>query len=213
MIRFVTFEGGDGSGKSTQLRMLERHLLARGQAFISTREPGGTPLGRLIRQALLEVGDQPLGLATEMFLYLADRAQHVKDVIVPALERGNIVLCDRYTDSTLAYQGYGRGIDLGLLRQLNQIADCGVKPDLTLLLDCPAAVGLLRTAERVAAAARGSVPEDRFERERAEFHDRLRAGYLELAQAEPGRFRVINAARSIAEVAQEIEMIIDRELS
>jgi dTMP kinase len=213
MIRFVTFEGGDGSGKSTQIKMLERHLGARGQAFVSTREPGGTALGRLIRQALLEVGDQALAVPTELFLYLADRAQHVKDVIVPALDRGHIVLCDRYTDSTLAYQGYGRGIDLGLLRQLNQIADCGVRPDLTLLLDCPAQVGLRRTAKRIAAVDRGPGREDRFEGEKAEFHDRVRSGYLELARAEPERFRVIDAARSVAEVAKEIEGIIDRELS
>jgi dTMP kinase len=213
MIRFITFEGGDGSGKSTQIKALERYLAARAQSFVSTREPGGTPLGKLIRQALLEVGDQPIGTPTELFLYLADRAQHVKDVILPALQRGSIVLCDRYTDSTLAYQGYGRGIDLQRLRQLNQIADCGVKPDVTLLLDCPAAVGLARTVSRIAAVDRSSGREDRFEQERAEFHERVRSGYLELARAEPERFRVIDASRSVADVAQEIERIMDRELS
>ena len=213
MIRFITFEGGDGTGKSTQIKALERHLAARGRPFVSTREPGGTPLGKLIRQALLEVGKQPIGSPTELFLYLADRAQHVQDVIVPALGNGRIVICDRYTDSTLAYQGYGRGIDLKVLRELNQIADRGVKPDLTLLFDCPVALGLSRTAKRIAAEDLGSGREDRFERERTEFHENVRAGFLELARAEPKRFRIIDASRSVVEVTQEIKSIIDRELA
>jgi dTMP kinase len=212
MIRFITFEGGDGAGKSTQVKALERYLAARRRSFVSTREPGGTPLGKLIRQALLEVGKQPIGSPTELFLYLADRAQHVQDVILPALENGKIVLCDRYTDSTLAYQGYGRGIDLKVLRELNQMADCGVKPDLTLLFDCPVEVGLSRTAKRIAAENLPSDREDRFERERMEFHEKVRAGYLELARAEPERFRIIDASRSVAETTQEIKSIIDREL-
>lgn len=212
MIRFITFEGGDGAGKSTQVKALERYLAARRRSFVSTREPGGTPLGKLIRQALLEVGKQPIGSPTELFLYLADRAQHVQDVILPALENGKIVLCDRYTDSTLAYQGYGRGIDLKVLRELNQMADCGVKPDLTLLFDCPVEVGLSRTAKRIAAENLPLGREDRFERERMEFHEKVRAGYLELARAEPERFRIIDASRSVAETTQEIKSIIDREL-
>jgi dTMP kinase len=213
MIRFITFEGGDGTGKSTQIKALERHLAARGRPFVATREPGGTPLGKLIRQALLEVGAQPIGSPTELFLYLADRAQHVQDVIVPALDNGKLVLCDRYTDSTLAYQGYGRGIDLKVLRELNAIADRGVKPDLTLLFDCPVAVGLSRTAKRLAIAELGSGREDRFERERMEFHEKVRAGFLELASAEPERFRIIDASRSVVEVTQEIKSIMDRELA
>jgi len=212
MIRFITFEGGDGTGKSTQIRALERHLAARGRPFVSTREPGGTPLGKLIRRALLEVGKQPIGSPTELFLYLADRAQHVQDVILPALEDGKIVLCDRYTDSTLAYQGYGRGIDLKVLRELNQMADRGVKPDLTLVFDCPVAEGLSRTAKRIAAEDLGSGGEDRFEREGMEFHEKVRAGYVELARAEPERFRIIDASRSVVEITQEIKSIIDREL-
>jgi dTMP kinase len=212
MIRFVTFEGGDGTGKSTQIKALERHLAARGRSFVSTREPGGTPLGELIRQALLVVGKQPIGSPTELFLYLADRAQHVQDVILPALESGKIVLCDRYTDSTLAYQGYGRGIDLKALRELNELADRGLKPDLTLLFDCPAQVSLARTAKRISAENLGLEPEDRFERERMEFHERVRAGYLELARAETERFRIIDASRSVIEITEEIKSIIDREL-
>jgi dTMP kinase len=212
MIRFITFEGGDGSGKTTQVKALESHLIARGKSCIATREPGGTSLGRLIRHALLEVGNQPITSPAELFLYLADRAQHLQEVILPALEQGKVVLCDRYTDSTLAYQGYGRGIDLGLLRTLNDIASRGIRPDLTLLFDCPAEIGLSRTAQRQSqpATLRGRV--DRFEEEKIEFHEKVRNGFLELAKAEPQRFRVIDAARSAADVRQEIMDIINREL-
>ena len=148
MIRFITFEGGDGSGKTTQLKALERHLTARGKSCITTREPGGTPLGKLIRRVVLEAGEQTLVSPTELFLYLADRAQHIQEIVRPAIEQGKIVLCDRHTDSTLAYQGYGRGIDRGLLRQLNSIASQGITPDLTLLFDCQVEIGLSRTAQR-----------------------------------------------------------------
>lgn len=212
MIRFITFEGIDGTGKTTQLKALESHLRARGRSCVVTREPGGTPLGNLIRQILLEVDKQPIAPPTELFLYLADRAQHVQDVIVPALKEGKMVLCDRYTDSTLAYQGYGRGIDLGLLRQLNECADGGVRPDLTFLLDCPVTLGLSRTARRRLAVPAGKTVEDRFEREKLDFHERVRAGFLDLARADAQRFRIINAARSVADVAQEIGEIIDREM-
>lgn len=212
MIRFITFEGGDGTGKSTQLRALENHLSARGKLFLSTREPGGTSLGKLIRKILLEVGKQPLTSPTELFLYLADRAQHIQEIVAPALAQGNIVLCDRHTDSTLAYQGYGRGIDIGVLRRLNAMASCGINPDLTFLFDCPVEIGLSRTAARHVQTSSNAHREDRFEREELEFHERVRAGFLELARAEPDRFRIIDASRSIPEVAQEIRTIIDREL-
>ena len=213
MIRFITFEGGDGSGKTTQLKALEGYLTERGKSCIATREPGGTSLGNLIRQVLLEVGKQPITSPTELFLYLADRAQHIREVIIPAIEQGNVVLCDRHTDSTLAYQGYGRGIDLGLLRSLNDIASQGIKPDLTFLFDCPVEIGLSRTAQRQSQAITGVGREDRFEREKVEFHERVREGFLELARAEPHRFRIIDAARSIDEIARELENIIDQELT
>jgi dTMP kinase len=213
MIRFITFEGVDGSGKTTQLKALENHLVARGRPCISTREPGGTALGRLIRQALLEDGKQPVASPAELFLYLADRAQHVQEVILPALERGRVVLCDRHTDSTLAYQGYGREIDLGLLRSLNDIASRGLRPDLTLLFDCPVEIGLSRTVQRQFEAASKRRREDRFEREKIEFHEKVRKGFLELARAEPQRFRIIDAARSAPEVEREVKEIIDRELT
>jgi dTMP kinase len=212
MIRFITFEGGDGSGKTTQVTALENHLIARGKSCIATREPGGTSLGRLIRKALLEVGRQPITSPAELFLYLADRAQHMQEIILPALEQGKVVLCDRHTDSTLAYQGYGRGIDLALLRRLNEIASRGVRPDLTLLFDCPVEISLSRTARRQSQPATLQSREDRFEREKIEFHEKVRHGFLELAKAEPQRFRVIDATRSAADVGQEIMDIIDREL-
>jgi len=212
MIRFITFEGGDGTGKTTQLKALESHLRGKGRSCISTREPGGTSLGKLIRQVLLEVGKQPIASPTELFLYLADRAQHVQEVILPAIDGGKIVLCDRYTDSTLAYQGYGRGIDLDLLRQLNQFANRGVKPDLTLLLDCPVELGLSRTAQRQSNAGSARGREDRFEREKVELHEKVRAGFLAMARAEPERFRVIDAARPMEQVSREIQIIVDREM-
>jgi dTMP kinase len=213
MIRFITFEGGDGTGKTTQLKALENYLTARGLSCISTREPGGTSLGKLIRQVLLEAGKQPIASPTELFLYLADRAQHIHEVIISAIQQRKIVLCDRHTDSTLAYQGYGRGIDLTLLRSLNEIASGGIKPDLTFLLDCPVEIGLSRTDQRKSSSASGPNREDRFEREDVEFHERVRAGFLELAQAEPRRFRIVDASRSGEEVANEIKKIIDRELT
>ena len=212
MIRFITFEGGDGTGKTTQLKALESHLQSKGCSCVSTREPGGTSLGKLIRQVLLEVGKQPIASPTELFLYLADRAQHVQEVILPAIDGGKIVLCDRYTDSTLAYQGYGRGIDLDLLRQLNEFANRGVKPDLTLLLDCPVELGLSRTAQRQSNAGSARGREDRFEREKVEFHEKVRAGFLAMAGAEPERFRIIDASRSVEQVSREIQDVIDREM-
>lgn len=211
MVRFITFEGGDGTGKTTQIRALEGYLKDMGRSCLVTREPGGTAFGGLIRKVLLEVGDHEIAPATELFLYLADRAQHVNEIILPAIEAGKIVLCDRFTDSTVAYQGYGRGIELGLLRQLNDIADHGFRPDLTFLLDCPVSVGLARTARRQSEAERPS--EDRFEREKIEFHEKVRTGFLEMARAEPQRFRMIDALRPAEEIAQEIRKIIDQELS
>ena len=212
MIRFITFEGGDGTGKSTQLQALESYLSKRGKTCLATREPGGTSLGKFIRRLLLEVGKQPITSPTELFLYLADRAQHIQEIIAPALAQGKIVLCDRHTDSTLAYQGYGRGIDIDLLRRLNDMASGGIKPDLTLLFDCPVESALSRIAQRHFQAASDEQPEDRFEREELEFHQRVRAGFLELARAEPKRFRVIDASRAVAEVTHEIKSIVDREL-
>ena len=140
-------------------------------------------------------------------------AQHIREIVGPAIEQGKIVLCDRYTDSTLAYQGYGRGIDHGLLRRLNDMASQGIRPDLTFLFDCPVELGLSRTAQRQFQTAPGGKREDRFEREKIEFHERVRAGFLALARAEPDRFWVIDASRSVEEISEEIKTVVDRKLA
>jgi dTMP kinase len=212
MSRLISFEGGDGSGKSTQLKLLADYLSSRGRACICTREPGGTNLGKMVRKALLEVGDEQISSQAEIFLYLADRAQHVQEIVQPALASGKIVLCDRFTDSTLAYQGYGRGADLHALRQMNLIASGGIIPDLTLLLDCPVELGLSRTARRIAAQRATQSPEDRFEREEVEFHERVRRGFQELARAEPERIHVLDAAGAIAKVHEQIKELVERKL-
>jgi dTMP kinase len=212
MVRFITFEGGDGSGKTTQVQAVESYLRDLHRSCVATREPGGTALGKLIRKVLLEVDDNEIGQSTELFLYLADRAQHVKEIIAPALNSGQIVLCDRFSDSTLAYQGYGRGIDLNWLRRLNDSATEGVRPDLSFLFDCPVDVGLARAARRGVQLPSDRPQEDRFEREKFEFHEKIRNGFLELAHSEPERFRIIDASCSIAEVAKQIREIIDREV-
>ena len=208
MVRFVSFEGGDGAGKSTQILALQRYLTGRGRSCLVTREPGGTTTGELIRNLLLKGGPQEIVSSAELFLYLADRAQHVNEIILPALHAGQIVLCDRFTDSTLAYQGYGRGIDLELLGTFNGFAVGGVKPDLTMLLDCPVNIGLARTRGRLNLDEQ----QDRFEGETVAFHERIRAGFLSMAAAEPERFRIIDSSRPQGEVAREILGIADREI-
>ena len=211
MVGFITFEGGDGTGKSTQLRLLERHLIAQGKSCLTTREPGGTSLGQLLRKILLESGNQPISSSTELFLYLADRAQHVHEVIAPAIMQGKIVLSDRYTDSTVAYQGYGRGFEVPLLLTLNRVASQGVTPDFTFLLDCPVELGLSRTIHRRSDPSIGK-NDDRFENENLEFHEKVRRGFLDLARAEPARFYVIDASRSEQEVFAAVKEIVDRRL-
>jgi dTMP kinase len=213
MVCLISFEGGDGSGKTTQLKLLDNYLASRGKLCLSTREPGGTTLGEMIRKILLEAGKVEIASPTEIFLYLADRAQHVHEVIRPALASGRLVLCDRFTDSTLAYQGYGRGVDLDMLRRLNQVASHGITPDVTFLLDCPVEVGLSRTAQRNMNLKSGGSREDRFEQERADFHERVRRGFLELARVEPKRIYVLDASRPTEEVHHEIKKIVDQKLA
>lgn len=211
MVGFITFEGGDGTGKSTQIRLLERHLIAQGKSCLTTREPGGTSLGQLLRQILLQSGNRAISSSTELFLYLADRAQHVHEVIAPAIAQGKIVLSDRHTDSTVAYQGYGRGFDLQLLLSLNRIASQGLTPDVTFLLDCPVELGLSRTVQRLSGSATVA-SNDRFENEKLEFHERVRQGFLDLARAEPARFYIIDASLSEQEVFAAVREIVDRRL-
>ena len=210
MVRFITFEGGDGTGKTTQIQIVERYLRDLNRAYVLTREPGGTTLGKMLRKLLLEAGDQEIASSAELFLYLADRAQHVQEIIGPALAAGKIVLCDRFIDSTVAYQGYGRGIDLAWLRRLNDDATQGLRPDLSFLFDCPVNVGLARAARRGTRSSR--LEKDRFEREQIEFHEKVRRGFLELAHADTKRFRIIDAALPMAEVARQIRAILDREI-
>lgn len=197
--RFITFEGIDGCGKTTQLKMLERVLTSQGIAYVSTREPGGTALGTTIRAALLNVSRRAVEPLAELLLYAADRAQHVREVILPALEAGKVVLSDRYADATTAYQGYGRGFDLKLVEELNQLATSGLKPDLTLLFDLEVSVGLARVQRRsdFAGPEESAAQADRLDLEPTAFHERVRHGYLELAAREPQRFRIIPASGSI----------------
>ncbi|QSX78245.1 dTMP kinase [Agrilutibacter solisilvae] len=193
--RFVTLEGGEGAGKSTTLAALRDYLRARDQEVVTTREPGGTALAEQIRALLLDPHHEPPAPETELLLMFAARAQHVREVILPALERGAWVISDRFTDSSYAYQGGGRGLDAGFIEQLEQRV-VGIQPALTLLLD----IGVVHGRER----ARGrDLPPDRIERERDEFFERVRDAFLERAAQEPGRFRVIDATQSIATVATQ----------
>jgi dTMP kinase len=198
--KLITFEGIDGCGKTTQLRLLERILTHRGLA--STREPGGTELGKLIRAALLNVSHHKVDPLSELLLYAADRAQHVREIVVPHLAAGTLVLSDRFYDATTAYQGYGRGFDLALIKRLNELATNGLKPDLTLLFDINVATGLGRIARRGSESHNNIIEAqaDRLDQEPLEFHERVRQGYLELAQKEPERFRIIPASGSIEAV-------------
>ena len=189
---FITVEGIEGSGKSTALTLLSQELGRRGFDVLLTREPGGCGLGRAIRPIVLDARTRSLNMRAELYLFLADRAQHVAEVIRPALEAGQIVLCDRYTESTLAYQGYGRGLDPEKLRRINEMATGGLAPDLTLLMDLPVAVGLERAGLR--NQRQGTVlSEGRFDAESVDFHERVRQGYLALAEEEPQRIARINA--------------------
>jgi dTMP kinase len=191
---FVSLEGGEGAGKSTVLADLHERLSAAGHAVLLTREPGGTPLGERLRRALLDTaGEAPVPEA-EALLFCAARAHLVNTVLRPALARGTVVLCDRYADSTLAYQGYGRGLPLAQLRTLNALATGGLRPDLTLLLDLPVAEGMARR--------RGdSADMDRLDHEVADFHERVRAGFRDLASLEPERWVILDARRKPSEVA------------
>lgn len=212
MAQLISFEGGDGSGKTTQLKLLAAHLTVKGRSCLITHEPGGTELGKVIRRVLVEGVQGDIAPYTELFLYLADRAQHVREVIQPAREKGQLVLCDRFTDSTLAYQGYGRGVDLNLLRCMNQLASEGIVPDLTLLLDCRPETSLARARRRSASETSGVVSSDRFESESLEFHERVRRGFLELARSEPERFVVLDSLAPKEEIHEQIKEIVDQKL-
>ena len=206
MSLFVTFEGIEGSGKSTHLRRLAAHLTGRGLSVLETREPGGTVAGDAIRALLLGAEAIPLTPLAELLLYCADRAQHVHDVVRPALAAGRVVLCDRFSESTLAYQGYGRGLDLARVRALDAEARDGIVPAMTFLFDCPVEEGLARARARAGTG-------DRFEREVVAFHERVRRGFREMAHAEPARFRVLDSSAPIDAVHAEVVAETEKRLA
>ena len=207
MAPFITFEGIEGSGKTTQIRLLADRLAQQGQQVLQTREPGGCPIADQIRGILLHPENAAMDSRTELLLYAAARAQHIGQIVQPALNQGNIVLCDRFTDATLAYQGDGRGLDRDLILQLNRLATGDCRPNLTLLFDLPVEIGLGRARRRETELQDTS--EGRFERERLDFHQRIRNGYLTLAAAEPKRFKIIDANCSPEDVSTQLTDIID----
>ncbi|MDY7000268.1 MAG: dTMP kinase [Thermodesulfobacteriota bacterium] len=209
---FITFEGIEGSGKSSVLADMRSRLEERGFDVVATLEPGGSRLGVELRRILLDMSSRDLTGESELFLYMADRAQHVSQVIRPALEAGKIVLSDRFADSTVAYQGYGRGLDPALLHSFNHMAAAALKPDMTLLFDLPAELGLKRAQARN-TVERKSMTEGRFEAESVTFHERVRQGYLTWAALNKERFRVIDAAKPLGQVCDTAWDVIDRELA
>jgi dTMP kinase len=202
--RFITVEGGEGAGKSSNLTYIQALLEAAGKQVLFTREPGGTPLGEAIRELLL--GHKHTGMAddTELLLMFAARAEHLQRKILPALERGVWVLCDRFTDASFAYQGAGRGLSLQKIAELQQFVQGSLRPDLTLLLDLPVDKGLARAGNR-------SAP-DRFESEQRDFFEKVRAGYLQIAAQEPDRVQVIDAAPALERVQEQIKKVIQHYL-
>jgi dTMP kinase len=202
---FITLEGIEGCGKSTQTRLLGKFLRSAGYVIVETREPGGTPLAEHIRSLLLDRGGEPVAPETEAFLIFAARRQHVSQVIEPALAQGAIVLCDRFSDSTLAYQGYARGLSLSMLRSLNRLATRAVTPHLTLLFDLPVDRGLARR--------RSASVQNRLDRESLPFHRKVRAGFLDLAKQHPTRIKVVPAGSAQDTVARTVAQIVGPVLS
>lgn len=208
---FITFEGIEGSGKTTARQLLAQELEKRGHDVLLTREPGGCGLGRALRPILLDARNSGLCNRAELYLFLADRAQHVAEIIRPALEAGQIVICDRYTDSTLAYQGYGRDRDPDRLRRANDLATGGLQPDLTLLCDLPVSAGLERAGLR--NRREGTVlSEGRFDGESLNFHERVRQGYLAIAAEEPDRIAIIDASQPPEDVVLQCLSAVERHL-
>jgi len=205
---FLSFEGGEASGKSVQAKRLAERLVAAGRDVVAVREPGSTPVGERVRDIVLHAQEIPLGANAQALLYSTARAQLVRDVIRPALAAGKIVIVDRFYDSTLAYQGYGHGADLTQLRAVTDFAVGDTRPDRTLLLDLP-----VDAAEQRAATRKPGRAWDRFEAEARAFHERVREGYLRLAAAEPQRFAVIGADRDIDTVATEVWRAVEGLLS
>jgi len=198
---FVTFEGADGCGKTTQLNLLKDYLLAKGYDVVLTREPGGKGLGEQLREILLNY-DGEVSDRCESLLFLADRAQNIDTIVKPAIEQGKIVLCDRHIDSTTAYQGYGRKLDINQINMLNNLATNGLKPDLTLVFDVDIETSMQRVGKE----------KDRMESAGRDFFNRVRNGYLEIAKQFPDRIKVINSAKSIEEVQNEVLKIVQERI-
>jgi dTMP kinase len=198
--KFITFEGSEGSGKSTQARLLYNYLKKRHLSVYRIREPGSTIISEKIRRILLDPKNKNMSNLTEMLLYMAARAQLVQDVILPQLRKGKVVICDRFLDATLAYQGYGHGIDIKLIKRLGEYATLGIKPDMTFFLDIDVEKGLRRTGRT----------KDRIERRSLSYHEKVRRGYLRLARTEPWRIKVIKAKFDKDKIQSTIRSFVDR---
>ncbi len=196
---FITFEGPDGCGKTTQMNLLAKYFENQGKKVVLTREPGGKGLGEKVREILLNY-DGEVSDRCESFLFLADRAQNIDIIVKPAVKQGEIVLCDRHIDSTVAYQGYGRGLDINEINMLNNLATGGKKPDLTLVFDVDVETSMKRVGKE----------KDRMESAGIEFHNRVRNGYLELATQEPDRIKVLDATKTIEEIHEKVIEIIEK---
>ena len=198
---FITFEGADGCGKTTQMKLLAEYLEEKRVSVVITREPGGKGLGEKVREILLNY-DGPVSDRCESFLFLADRAQNIDTIVNPAVEEGKIVLCDRHIDSTVAYQGYGRGLDIERIKMLNNIATNAIKPDLTFVFDIDVETSMKRVGKE----------KDRMESAGIEFHNRVRHGYLELAKQEPQRIKVLDATKSIEDIHKKVVEILKKNI-
>ena len=206
---FISFEGGEGSGKTTQINKLAENLTAKGQRVVTTREPGGTPEGDKIRDLIVQREGGRWNPIAETLLLFAARSMHVQKIIQPALEDGNIVITDRFTDSTLAYQGYGHGVSLEKIEHINSLVLDDFKPDLTFILDVKPEEGLMRSERRLASETLGvKQTEDKFERLDLKFHKSLREGFLDIARKDKQRCHILNASLSIEELSKEIERIV-----
>jgi dTMP kinase len=208
---FISICGVEGAGKTTQLRHIAEFLRITGLKFVMTREPGGTEIGMKIRSILLDPTNRDLAPKAELFLYAADRIQHIEQLILPALREGKVVVSDRFVDSTTVYQGYARGIDLKLVEKINELVLNGLKPDLTLLLDISPVLSLARVRDQLHFGERAE-SESRFEQEELVFHEKIRRGFLKLAEKESNRFRIINADRKPDEVRNDIICILEKAL-
>ncbi|MFC1798227.1 dTMP kinase [Thermodesulfobacteriota bacterium] len=200
---FITLEGIEGSGKTTQIKGISDYLCNKGHDCVITREPGASAIGKKIRAILLDPDSKGIDPMTELLLYTADRVQHVKELLEPSLAAGKTILCDRYFDATLVYQGYARGLDMEMIRELHRLMIKGLQPDLTILLDLSPEEGLARAWQQIDNGMRTD-KESRFEKETLAFHTKVRAGYLELARREPERFRIIDAVQDEKQVLKDI---------